>query len=119
VSRDWIRKLSGRPYSGLAGFEEDTDRIGRELPTKAAASTLSSRAILFADDAAPCQQALGRMLIHTLGKLRRAHQASLHRDFSELRTGDGQLAAICQRGETAEHGDGAQVRLEIRPPFYP
>ena len=69
------------------------------------ASTLSSPAILFADHAAPCRKTLGRMLLHLLGELRRAHQAGLHRDVSEVRGGNGLLVAICRRGETAEHGD--------------
>ena len=68
-------------------------------------STLNSPAILFADHAAPCRQALGGMLLHPLGELRRAHQAGLHRDVSEVRGGDGLLVAICRRGETAEYGD--------------
>jgi len=68
-------------------------------------STLSSPAILFANHAAPCRQALGGMLLHPLGELRRAHQTGLHRDVSEVRGGDGLLVAICRRGETAEHGD--------------
>src|SRR5229473_6717288 len=81
------------------------DRIGRELPQGKLPSTLNSPAILFANHAAPCRQALGRMLLHPLGELRRAHQAGLHRDVREVRGGDGLLAAICRRGETAEHGD--------------
>ena len=79
--------------------------IGRELPRGKLISTLSSPAILFANHAAPCRQALGGMLLHPLGELRRAHQAGLHRDVSEVRGGDGLLVAICRRGETAEHGD--------------
>ncbi len=93
---------------GLAraiGIEEDADRIGRELPRGKLISTLSSPAILFANHAAPCRQAFGRMLLHPLGELRRAHQAGLYRDVSEVRAGDGLLVAICRRGETAEHGD--------------
>jgi hypothetical protein len=35
---------------------------------------LSTRA-LFADYTAPCREALGRMLLHPVGKLRRIHQA--------------------------------------------
>jgi hypothetical protein len=89
----------------LSGSEEDADRIGRELPRGKLISTLSSPAILFANHAAPCRQALGGMLLHPLGELRRAHQAGLHRDVSEVRGGDGLLVAICRRGETAEHGD--------------
>ena len=50
-------------------------------------------AILFANHAAPCRQAVGRMLLHPLGELRRAHQAGLHRDVSEVRGGDGLLVA--------------------------
>src|SRR5712691_7175345 len=87
-------------------------RIDNSAPIGSAAnsrgkllSTLNSPAILFADHAAPRRQALGRMLLHPLRELRRAHQAGLHRDVSEVRGGDGLLAAICRRGETAEHGD--------------
>ena len=86
-------------------IEEDTDRIGRKLPRGKLLSTLSSPAIPFANHAAPCCQALGRMLLHPLGELRRAHQAGLHRDVSEVRGGDGLLVAICRRGETAEHSN--------------
>jgi len=68
-------------------------------------STLSSPAILLANHAAPSRQALGGILLHPLGKLRRAHQSGLHRDISEVRGGDGLLVAICRRGETAKHGD--------------
>ena len=87
------------------GIEEDTDRIGREFLRRKLLSTLNSPAILFTNHAAPCRQALGGMLLHPLGELRRAHQAGLHRDVSEVRGGDGLLVAICRRGETAEHGD--------------
>src|ERR1700688_3015666 len=61
-------------------------------------STLSypAPAILLADHAAPSRKALGRMLLHPLGELRRSHQARLHRDVSEVRDGDGLLAAICR-----------------------
>ena len=68
-------------------------------------SSLNSPAILFADQAAPCRQALGGMLLHPLRELRRAHQAGLHRNVGEVRGGDGLLVATCRRGETAEHGD--------------
>jgi hypothetical protein len=95
--------LEGR--ARIIGIEEDADRIGRELPRGKLISTLSSPAILFANHAAPCRQALGGMLLHPLGELRRAHQAGLYRDVSEVRGGDGLLVAICRRGETAEHGD--------------
>src|SRR3954453_13910744 len=81
----------------LAGFLADYQR--KPL------STLSSPAILSANYAAPCRQTLGRMLIHPLGELRRAHQAGLHRDLGEVRGGDNLLVAICRRGKTAEHGD--------------
>src|SRR6516162_1935714 len=67
--------------------------------------TLSSPATLFADHTAPCREALGRMLLHPVGKLRRAHQARLHRDVSEIRGGDEPLVAISRRRQTAEHGD--------------
>ena len=93
---------------GLArttGIEEDADRIGRELPRGRLLATLNSPAILFANHAAPCRQALGGMLLHPFGELRRAYQAGLHRDVSEVRGGDSLLVAICRRGETAEHGD--------------
>jgi hypothetical protein len=53
------------------GIEEDADRIGRELPRGILISTLSSPAILFANHAAPCRQALGGMLLHPLGELAR------------------------------------------------
>ena len=79
--------------------------IGRELPRGKLLSTLSPPASLFANHAAPCRQALGRMLLHPFGELRRAHQAGLHRDLSEVRGSDGLLVAICRSGETAEHGD--------------
>jgi hypothetical protein len=87
------------------GVEEDSGRIGGEFPRGKLLCSLSSPAILFADHAAPCRQALGRMLLHPLGELRRAHQAGLHRDVSEVRGGDDLLVAFCRRGETAEHGD--------------
>ena len=74
-------------------------------PARKAAFTLGSPAIPSANHAAPCCQALGRMLLHPLGELRRTHQAGLHRNVSEVRGGDGLLAAICRRGETAEHSD--------------
>jgi hypothetical protein len=45
------------------------------------------------------------MLLHPLGELRRAHQARLHRDLSEVRGGDDLLVAICRRSETAEHSN--------------
>jgi hypothetical protein len=66
---------------------------------------LDSPPMLFADHAAPRRKALCRMLLHPLDELRRAHQAGLHGDVSEVRGGDGLLVAICRRGETAEHGD--------------
>jgi hypothetical protein len=74
-------------------------------PRFSASFTLRSPAILFADHAAPRRKTLGRMLLHPVGELRRAHQAGLHRNVSEIRGGDGLLVAICRRGETAEHGD--------------
>ena len=76
-----------------------------DLTERMPLSTLSSPAILSANHAAPCRQALSRMLLHPLGELRRAHQAGLHRDLSEVRGGDGLLVAIRRRGETTEHGD--------------
>jgi hypothetical protein len=45
--------------------------------------TLRTPAILFAAHAAPCRKTLGRMLLHLL-ELRRAHQAGLHRNVSEV-----------------------------------
>jgi hypothetical protein len=44
-----------------------------ELPRGKLISTLSSPAILFANHAAPCRQALGGMLLHPLGEMRRTH----------------------------------------------
>jgi hypothetical protein len=66
---------------------------------------LGSPAFLAADNASPCRKTLGRMLLHPLGELRRAHQAGLHRNISEVRGGDGLLVAICRSRETAEHSD--------------
>ena len=76
--------------------------------------TLSSPAALFADHAAPRRQAFCRMLLHPVGKLRRSHQAGLHRDVGEVRGGDGLFVAICRRGETAQHGD--DLDYDRRPP---
>jgi hypothetical protein len=45
---------------------------------------LSSPAILFANHAWPCRQALGGMLLHPLGELRRGDQARLHRHGREI-----------------------------------
>jgi hypothetical protein len=96
-----MRRLRSLPLPGRVartiGIEEDTDRIGREFLRRKLLSTLNSPAILFTNHAAPCRQALGRMLLHPLGELRRAHQAGLHRDVSEVRGGDSLLAAICRR----------------------
>src|SRR5262245_22435674 len=69
--------------------------------------TLSLLAIPFTDHAAPCREALGRMIPHPISELWRAYQAGLHRDLSELRGGDGLLVASCRRRKTAEHGDDA------------
>src|SRR5712664_4274860 len=54
------------------GIEEDTDRIGRELPRGKLLSTPKLPCHLFANHAAPCGQALGGMLLHPLIELRRA-----------------------------------------------
>src|SRR5262249_2575823 len=67
--------------------------------------SLNSSAILLADHAAPCRQALGRMLPHPLGELRRAHQAGLHRDVGEVRGGNNLLVANRGRREVAEHSN--------------
>ena len=67
--------------------------------------TVRSLAILISDHAAPCREALLRILLHPLRKLRRAYQAGLHRDISEVGGGDGLLVAICRRRQTAEHGN--------------
>src|SRR3954454_953829 len=66
---------------------------------------LNSPADLLADHAAPPGEALGRMLVHPFGELRRAHQARLHRDVGEVGCGDGLLMAVRWRGEVAEHGN--------------
>ena len=79
-----------------------------------AAFHLCSPAILSTNHAAPCGEALGRMLLHPLGELRRAHQAGLQRDVGEVRGGDGLFVAICRRGETAQHGD--DLDHDRRPP---
>jgi hypothetical protein len=39
---------------------------------------LDSLTVLSADHATPCRQAIGRMLLHPVSELRRAHQAGLH-----------------------------------------
>jgi hypothetical protein len=67
--------------------------------------TLSFLAIPFTDHAAPCRKALGRVALHPIGELRRAHQAGLHRDVGEVRGRDGLFVASCRRRKTAEHGD--------------
>jgi hypothetical protein len=102
-----------RRLSFAATFKRRTHYLDRRThrsnwprtPARKAAFTLGSPAIPFANHAAPCCQALGRMLLHPLGELRRAHQAGLYRNLSEVRGGDGLLVAICRRGETAEHSD--------------
>jgi hypothetical protein len=100
----------GPPRSaGLGGYRTSSSAIAafviKRKRTWTLLSTLSSPAIRSTNHAAPCRQALGRMLLHPLGELRRAHQARLYREVSEVRRGDGLLAAVCRRGETAEHGD--------------
>jgi hypothetical protein len=75
--------------------------------------TLNTPAIMAADHAAPCRQALGGMLLHPLRELRRAHQAGLHGDRSEVRGADGFIVAICRGGETAEHG---MILIKTREP---
>ena len=74
---------------------------------------LSFLATVFTDDTTPCPKALGRMLLHPVGKLRRADQAGLHRDVGEIRSSDDLLVATCRRRETAEHGDDLD---QDRPP---
>ena len=112
-----MHRKQGLPGSaGLGDIEQSptaiaavvTGRKSVELP-----STLSSPAILFTNYAAPCRQALGRMLLHPFGELRRAHQAGLHRDFGEVRRGDSLFVAIRGSGEAAEHGDDLD---HARPP---
>ena len=68
---------------------------------------LSAPAISATHYAAPSGETLGRMLPHPFGKLRRAHQAGLHRHIGEVRRGDGLLMTIGRRGEAAQHGDDA------------
>src|SRR6266702_2164901 len=72
-------------------------------------------AALLANHAAPCRQALGRMLTHPFGELRRAHQAGLHRDVGEARGGDDLLVAIGRRGQTTEHGDDLDHERLLTP----
>jgi len=53
----------------------------------------------------------------SLGELRRAHQAGLHRDFSEVRGGDGLLAQFAGEaclGDMAGN-EVAQMRIPNRP----
>src|ERR1043165_967343 len=66
---------------------------------------LDPPAFLLADYAAPGGEALGGMLVHPLGKLRRAHQAGLHRDLGEVRGGHELFVTIGRRGEAAENGN--------------
>jgi len=86
-------------------------------------STLSSPALPFADLAAPSRKALGRMLLHPVGKLRCSHHAGLYRNVSEVRRSDGLLVAISWRGEAAEHGDNLDherppsLRQALAPPI--
>jgi hypothetical protein len=74
---------------------------------KATSSHLSgSPAVLFSDHAAPCRQPFSRMLLHPLRKLRRAHQAKLHRDVCDVRGRDDLLVAIDRGGEAERAGRG-------------
>jgi hypothetical protein len=66
-------------------------------------STLSPPATRFADHAATCREALGRMLLHPFGELRRAHQAGAQREISKVGGGDDKLAAVRGRGQTAQY----------------
>jgi hypothetical protein len=66
---------------------------------------LGTLAGVLAEFAAPSCKALGRMLLHPVGELRRSHQAGLHRDLGEVGGGDSLLMTISWRGETAEYGD--------------
>jgi len=104
----WAVAASAEAHRTINRPKATTQRIALhpiDLTERMLLSTLCSPAILFADHATPRRQALGWMLLHPLGELRRAHQAGLHRDLSEVRGGDGLLVAICRRGQTAEHGD--------------
>lgn len=83
----------------LNGLKAKRDRIVFPLPT------LGSPAIMFAYYAAPCRKALGRMLNHPLGELRRTHQTGVHGDVGEVRSGDGLLVASSRRRKTTEHCD--------------
>jgi hypothetical protein len=87
--RPALMKLRSRPDTFLIQMHISFVSIRGKLP-----SALSSPAVLFADHAAPFRKALGRMLLHPLSQLRRAHQAGLHRDVSEVRGGHGLLVAI-------------------------
>ncbi|KGJ65665.1 hypothetical protein BJA5080_02310 [Bradyrhizobium diazoefficiens SEMIA 5080] len=69
------------------------------------------------DHATPSREALGRMLVHPFGKLRRAHHAGLHRNVGEVRRGDDLLVTIGGRGEAAKHGnDLDHDRFSTLPP---
>ena len=59
LTGDWKRPLPPRRGHDLRG-------------------ALSFLATVFTDDTTPCPKALGRMLLHPVGKLRRAYQAGLH-----------------------------------------
>ena len=84
--------------------------------------SLDGAAGLLADHATPSCEALGRMLVHPFGELRRAHQAGLHRDLGEIRGRDDLIMTVPGRHETAEHGndlDPVRLLLSLRRPFAP
>src|SRR5260370_7837825 len=72
----------------------------QKTPQKATVM-LGSPAIPFANHAAPCCQALARLLLHPLRELRRPHQAGLHPNASEARCTNTLLFTLSRRDPTA------------------
>ena len=114
LSKEQVLSCMGAPASKAAeGATEVWGATVRKFPADclrprrghACGGALGFLAIVFTDDATPCRKALGRMVLHPRGELRRANQAGLHRDVGEIRSSDDLLVATCRRGETAEHGD--------------
>jgi hypothetical protein len=103
--RDNCWPAAGRQQRQAASSAERWPKRHRRFRRRNIVVPLSFLAIPFADYAAPCRKALGRVALHPIGELRRAHQAGLHRDVGEVRGRDGLFVASCRRRKTAEHGD--------------
>jgi hypothetical protein len=100
-----VAPLIAKPANSAELSERPGDTAAEEALAQRALTILGSRAIRFTNQTTPCRQALGWMLAHPRGELRRAHQAGLHRDVGEVRGGYGLLMAICRGGEAAKHCD--------------